>query len=107
MQYRNATLKDIPGVSKLQQKYHISTIREEDKPYGFVTTLFTEEQYKELIEKEQGLAVACDGDKIVATLHILAVLGAVRCFSMIEDLPNVRFRKPFPSIIPTNTGQFA
>lgn len=66
MKYRNATLEDIPAISKLQQKYHISTIKEEDKPDGFVTTLFTEEQFKELIEKENGLAIACDGDKIIA-----------------------------------------
>ena len=94
MQYRNATLKDIPGVSKLQQKYHISTIREEDKPDGFVTTLFTEEQFKELIEKEQGLAVACDGDKIVA--YVMAASWQYWAqwplFQyMIEDLPNVRY----------------
>jgi hypothetical protein len=66
MQYRNATLEDIPGVAKLQQKYHISTINEEDKPDGFVTTLFTEEQFKDLIQIENGLAVACDADKVVA-----------------------------------------
>ncbi len=66
MEYRNARLEDIPSVAALQQKYHVSTISEEDKPDGFVTTLFTEEQFKELIEKENGLAIACDGDKIVA-----------------------------------------
>ena len=53
--YRNATLKDIPGVSELQQKYHVSTISDEDRPDGFVTTLFTEEQFKELIEKKMDL----------------------------------------------------
>ena len=46
MEYRNAELKDIPGVSLLQQKYHVSTISEEDRPDGFVTTLFTEEQFR-------------------------------------------------------------
>ena len=66
MEYRNATFKDIYGVSQIQEKYHISTILEEDKPDGFVTTLFTEDQFKELIEKENGLAIACDGDKVVA-----------------------------------------
>ena len=52
--YRNANINDIYGVSQLQKKYHIYTISEEDKPDGFVTTLFTEEQFKELIEKENG-----------------------------------------------------
>lgn len=66
MEYRNATEKDIPAVSLLQKKYHISTISEEDKPDGFVTTLFSENQFKELIEKENGLAIACDSDKVVA-----------------------------------------
>jgi len=66
MEYRNATVQDIHKVSELQKKYHISTISEEDKPNGFVTTLFSEEQFKELIEKENGLAIACDGDKVVA-----------------------------------------
>ena len=57
MIYRNATLADIPAVAKLQERYHVSTISEEDKPDGFVTTLFTDEQFKDLIEKENGLAM--------------------------------------------------
>ncbi len=55
MIYRNATLKDIHAVSNLQQKYHVSTIKEEDKADGFVTTLFTEEQFIELIQKKMDL----------------------------------------------------
>ena len=92
--YRNATLKDIPGVSELQQKYHVSTISDEDRPDGFVTTLFAEEQFKELIEKENGLAIACDDDKIVA----YAMAASWKYWSawplfqyMIEDLPNTRY----------------
>lgn len=65
MEYRNATLNDIPEVAKLQEKYHVSTISEEDKPDGFVTTLFTKEQFKRLIKDENGLAIACDGENIV------------------------------------------
>lgn len=60
MIYRNATLDDISAVSLLQKKYHINTITEEDKPDGFVTTLFSERLFQELIEQENGLAVACD-----------------------------------------------
>ncbi|MEL7607318.1 MAG: GNAT family acetyltransferase [Sedimentibacter saalensis] len=66
MNYRNATLNDIPGIAELQQKYHVLTINDEDKKDGFVTTLFSEEQFKELIEKENGVAIACDDDKIIA-----------------------------------------
>lgn len=66
MIYRNATIEDIPALTELQKKYHIATINEEDKADGFVTTLFTQEQLKELIENEQGIAVACDDGKIIA-----------------------------------------
>ncbi len=91
MEYRNATYKDISGVSALQKKYHISTIAEEDKPDGFVTTLFTEDQFMELIKKENGLAIACDSDKVIA----YAMAASWQYWSawplfryMISDLPN-------------------
>ena len=94
MIYRNAAIKDIPAISELQKKYHIATISEEDKPDGFVTTLFTEEQFKELIEKEDGIAIACDGDKIAA----YAMAASWEYWSkwpifqyMIEDLPNIEY----------------
>lgn len=94
MIYRNATIEDIPAVSELQQTYHISTIREEDKADGFVTTLFTEEQFKELIQKENGLVIACDGDKVVA----YAMAASWEYWSdwplfqhMIKDLPNTEY----------------
>ncbi len=94
MIYRNAVIKDIPAISELQKKYHIATISEEDKPDGFVTTLFTEEQFKELIEKEDGIANACDGDKIAA----YAMAASWEYWSkwpifqyMIEDLQNIEY----------------
>ena len=94
MDYRNATLADIPGVSALQERYHVSTISEEDKPDGFVTTLFTEQQFKDLIEKENGLAIACDGDTIVG----YAMAASWDYWSewplfqhMIKDLPNTTY----------------
>jgi uncharacterized protein (DUF1330 family) len=65
MIYRNATVSDIPMISALQLKYHVSTISEADRANGFVTTLFTEEQLQELIETENGIAIACDGDGVV------------------------------------------
>lgn len=90
MEYRNARKSDIPGVSQLQQKYHINTISEEDKADGFVTTLFSDELFEELIEQENGLAIACDGDRIVA----YAMAASWQYWSrwplfqkMIEDLP--------------------
>lgn len=111
MIYRNATLKDIHAVSNLQQKYHVSTIKEEDKADGFVTTLFTEEQFIELIQKENGLAIACDGDKIVA----YAMAASWEYWSewplfqyMINDLPNVNYLGQVLSTkkIPINMDQF-
>ncbi|MCK9443939.1 MAG: GNAT family acetyltransferase [Tissierellaceae bacterium] len=94
MIYRNASIEDIGQVEKLQQKYHVSTIKEEDKADGFVTTLFTREQFKELIEKENGLAIAIDGDEVVA----YAMAASWEYWSewplfayMIEDLPNIEY----------------
>lgn len=66
MVYRNATIEDIPAIMQLQKKYHIATISENDKPEGFVTTLFTEKQFEELIEKENGITIACSGGKVIA-----------------------------------------
>jgi len=94
MQYREATIQDIPGVSALQQKYHVATISAEDKPDGFVTTLFTEGQFKELIDKERGLSIALDGDKVVA----YAMAASWQYWSawplfqhMIKDLPSIEY----------------
>lgn len=94
MIYRNATLDDIPAINELQKRYHVSTISDEDRADGFVTTLFTEEQFKELIEKENGLAIACDGDKIVGYAMAASwnYWSAWPLFEyMIEDLPNTQY----------------
>lgn len=97
MQYRHATVEDIPEIYKLQQCYHVDTISEENKPDGFVTTLFTKEQFKELIEKENGIAIAVDDekdDKIVG----YAMAASWEYWSqwplfeyMIGDLPNTEY----------------
>ncbi|MFA7363660.1 MAG: GNAT family acetyltransferase, partial [Aminobacteriaceae bacterium] len=92
--YRNAVPDDLAGVAELQKRYHISTIREEDKADGFVTTLFTPEQFLSLIQDENGLAVACDGDRIIA----YAMAASWEYWSgwplfrhMIADLPNIEY----------------
>lgn len=94
MEYRNACLADIQGVNELQKKYHVSTVSEEDKKDGFVTTLFTEEQFRNIIEKENGLTIACDAGKVVA----YAMAASWQFWSewpmfqfMIKDLPNVTY----------------
>ncbi len=94
MIYRNATKSDIPKIEELQKRYHISFISEEEKKNGFVTTLFTPEQLTELIEQEDGISLACDGDKVVA----YAMAGSWQFWSkwplfqyMIADLPNTQY----------------
>jgi len=94
MKYRNATLDDIPAIAELQKKYHLLTISEEDKPDGFVTTLFLENQFKDLIEKENGLAIACDNDSVIA----YAMAASWKYWSewplfqhMIKDLPDTNY----------------
>ena len=94
MEYRNAELKDINKIQSLQQKYHVLTISDEDRPHGFVTTLFSEEQFKELIEKENGLAIACDGEKVVgyAMAASWQYWSAWPLFQhMISDLPDTTY----------------
>ncbi|MGI6553031.1 MAG: GNAT family acetyltransferase [Bacillota bacterium] len=94
MIYRNATLEDITAILELQKKYHISTIREEDKADGFVTTFFTVEQFQELIEKENGISIACDGEKLAA--YVMAASwdywSAWPLFQyMIKELPKTEY----------------
>lgn len=94
MIYRNATIEDIPAIAKLQSQYHISSISEQDKADGFVTTLFTNDQFQELIEKEEGLAIACHGNRIVA--YVMAASweywSAWPLFEyMIKDLPKTEY----------------
>jgi hypothetical protein len=95
MVYRNATIEDLSELTELQKKYHITTISEDDKGDGFVTTLFTEEQFESLISKENGIAVACDDSKIVA--YVMA--GSWEYWAqwpifqyMINDLPKTEYR---------------
>ena len=94
MLYRNATIADIPQIESLQKRYHVSFISEEEKKNGFVTTLFTPEQLTELIEQEDGISLACDGDKVVA----YAMAGSWQFWIkwplfqfMIADLPNTQY----------------
>lgn len=94
MIYRNATIRDIPQILALQQKYHIKSIQEQDKKDGFVTTLFTAEQLKELIEEERGIALACDEARVSA----YAMAGSWNYWSkwplfqhMIADLGNTEY----------------
>jgi hypothetical protein len=66
MHYKIAELLDIDATLKLHAKYQIDTIKEEDKKDGFVTTAFTKEELTQLIEQEQGLFIAKEGDEVLA-----------------------------------------
>ena len=61
-----ATLNDMDGVLALLKANHVSSMTEEEKKNGFVTTNMTVEQMTRLISDEDGVTVAKDGDKVVA-----------------------------------------
>ncbi len=66
MKLRLATYHDIDAILTLHFKYQINSISEEDKKDGFVTTPFTKEQLHSLIETEQGIFIACEGNEVLA-----------------------------------------
>ena len=95
MEYKIATLDDIEATLKLHAKYQVDTIAQSDKKDGFVTTAFTKEELTDLIEQEQGLFIAKEGDEVLAY-----VMSASWQFwsrwamfvHMIEDLPNLEYK---------------
>lgn len=66
MKYRIAVVEDIPSVLELHAKYQVSTIKEEDKKDGFVTTAFSTQELEELITQEQGLFIGIENEKVMA-----------------------------------------
>lgn len=89
-----AELCDIDAVLKLHAKYQVDTIEEEDKKDGFVTTAFTQEELIQLIEQEQGLFIAKEGNEVLA--YVMAASwqfwSVWPMFAhMIEDLPNLEY----------------
>lgn len=101
MNYRSAKLKDISGIILLEKKYHKDSISEEDKSGGFITTFFSESKLKRLIEEEKGIAVACDGDKVVgfACAASWQFWGTWQVFQpMIDDLPNIMYQDTILSV---------
>lgn len=66
MEMRIANVNDIDGVIRLQQQYHINSIQDTERAQGFVTTAFTSQQLRDLIEQENGLFVAVDKGIVIA-----------------------------------------
>lgn len=64
MHIRLAEVHDVPTILDLHSRYHLSSIAPDDIAHGFVTTNFTPEQIEKLIEFEQGITVAYQGNQI-------------------------------------------
>lgn len=94
MKLKVAGLDAIEGVLNLHKKYQIDTILEEDKKDGFVTTSFTKEQLTKLIEEEQGLFIATQGEAVIAYVMSASwqFWSVWPIFSyMIERLPTLEY----------------
>ena len=92
MTVKQAQVCDIPGVLELLQANHVSNVK--DKSSGFVTTNMTEGQLAALIEKENGVTIAKEGEKVLA----FAMAGSWDYWAewpffayMIEQLPKFSF----------------
>jgi len=94
MQLKVAEISDIDDVLELHYRYHVDSIKEEDKKDGFVTTPFTQEQMKNLIEQESGLFIAKIDNQVIA--YVMAAswkfwsVWPMFTF-MIKDLPNLNY----------------
>lgn len=66
MELMSATKEHIDSVMDLQRKYHVDSINESEKQNGFVTTLFSREQLEGLVERENGLSIAVENERVVA-----------------------------------------
>lgn len=94
-EYRIATSKDIKGFKKIHQKYHISSISEDDKKNGFVTTNFSDEQLESLIN-EPGVFICLEKNKIIGyvTSASWEYWSKWPMYAyMIKELPNLTFEK--------------
>ncbi len=94
MTFKVAELSDIDKALELHYKYQVDSILEEDKKDGFVTTAFTKEQLTDLINKEQGLFIAMEDDKVLA--YVMAASWQFWSIwpmfrFMVEDLKNLNY----------------
>lgn len=62
IQVREATPGDIPSLLSLLAKYHTTTISDDERDQGFVTTNINAEQLASLIADERGVMVSSDAD---------------------------------------------
>lgn len=95
MRFKIAEVEEIERVLALHYRYQVDSIAEEEKKDGFVTTPFTAEQLRQLIEREQGLFIALEGDEVVAyamaaSWHFWSAWPMFVC--MIEGLGQLEYR---------------
>lgn len=64
MEVRFAEVKDIDRVLKLLKENHVDNVV--DRTNGFVTINITREQLRDLIEKENGVVIAEEGEKLLS-----------------------------------------
>ena len=57
---------DVGSILDLHFRYHVDSIRENEKKDGFVTTPFTDDLLVELIEQENGAFIAKERDQVIA-----------------------------------------
>jgi len=94
MELRIANISDIDGILNLHYKYQVDSIKEDDKKDGFVTTAFTKEQLKDIIEQEQGIFIAVDDNTILGYVMSASwqYWSKWPMFAfMIKDLPNLKY----------------
>jgi len=94
MTLKIADRSDIDKVLELHYKYQVDSIAPEDKQDGFVTTPFTKEQLTALIDREQGLFIAIEGNSVVA--YVMAASWQFWSMwpmfeHMIKDLQNLEY----------------
>ena len=94
MTLKIAEHSEIEAVLKLHAKYQVDSIQEEDKKDGFVTTAFTKSELTQLIEAEQGLFIAKEGEVVLA--YVMAASWQFWAqwpmfAHMIKDLPNLEY----------------
>jgi len=96
MNIRNATPEDIDAILRLHRRYQVDTIADEDRSDGFVTTDFTPELLRKLIESDEGFFVAAREDSEIAGYVMAAsweFCSRWPIFTrMIEDLPTLSYR---------------
>lgn len=63
---KQAELEDAKGILALLKANHISSLKEDEKKEGFVTTNLTSEQLERLIVQEKGITIAKDDQKVLA-----------------------------------------